>query len=166
MKPSLILIFSQNPAFVRLYSNDWHSLHYFQVDISDSGFYSCVAGNILGESVSSAYLDINTSTSSLTAGQATWLGLMAMSLLLHYSHHISLTTTRGLQTSQHLRTLWGVKWRTVNSSLTPNLRRVNLQWRCEDYTCKAMLDISSVRYQCNISIETKCAKNKFIENSV
>ena len=25
-------------------------------------------------------------------------------------------------------------------------------------TCKAMLEISSVRYQCNISIETKCAK--------
>ena len=33
-----------------------------------------------------------------------------------------------------------------------------------DFTCKAMLDISSVR--CNISIETKCAKNKFIESYV
>ena len=29
----------------------------------DSGFYSCVAGNILGETVSSAYLEINGTTS-------------------------------------------------------------------------------------------------------
>ena len=79
---------------------------YFQVDISDSGFYSCVAGNILGESVSSAYLDINASTSTLSAWHSAWVGLMAMSLLLQYSHHIILTTTRARQAnSQHLRTL-------------------------------------------------------------
>ena len=30
-----------------------------QVSPPDSGFYSCVAGNILGESVSSAYLEIS-----------------------------------------------------------------------------------------------------------
>ena len=31
----------------------------FQVSPADSGFYSCVAGNILGESVSSAHLAIS-----------------------------------------------------------------------------------------------------------
>ena len=51
-----------------------------QVDISDSGFYSCVAGNILGESVSSAYLEINR-TSSLVPWP--WLVVTALSLLLH-----------------------------------------------------------------------------------
>ena len=29
------------------------------VDPNDSGFYSCVAGNLLGETVSSAYLQVN-----------------------------------------------------------------------------------------------------------
>ena len=29
------------------------------VDPNDAGFYSCVAGNILGETVSSAYLQVN-----------------------------------------------------------------------------------------------------------
>jgi len=70
-----------------------------KVDISDSGFYSCVAGNILGESVSSAYLQINCST-SLTAGH--WLLLMLAVLLLHNSHHI---TVSPLVSPQHLRTL-------------------------------------------------------------
>ena len=78
-----------------------------QVDVSDSGFYSCVAGNILGESVSSAYLEINTSTSTLTVGQTVWLGLMGLSLLLQYSHHIILTAHQA--NSQHLRTFRGVK---------------------------------------------------------
>ena len=78
-----------------------------QVDISDSGFYSCVAGNILGESVSSAYLEINASTSTLTVGQTAWLALMGLSLLLQYSHHIILTAHQ--VNSQHLRTFSGVK---------------------------------------------------------
>ena len=34
-------------------------LFVFQVSPADSGFYSCVAGNILGESVSSAHLAIS-----------------------------------------------------------------------------------------------------------
>merc|ERR1711976_348084 len=36
--------------------------HINKVSEVDSGFYSCVAGNILGESVSSAYLEINKSS--------------------------------------------------------------------------------------------------------
>jgi len=32
-----------------------------RVNPNDAGFYSCVAGNILGETVSSAYLEINSS---------------------------------------------------------------------------------------------------------
>ena len=66
-----------------------------QVDGTDSGFYSCVAGNILGESVSSAYLEINSTTSLLAWN---WLVVVAGTfLVIQYSHHITL--------SRHLRTL-------------------------------------------------------------
>ena len=65
-------------------------LHPSQVDVSDTGFYSCVAGNILGESVSSAYLDINR-TSSLAPWP--WLAVTALSLLLHCCQHINTLNT-------------------------------------------------------------------------
>ena len=56
-----------------------------QVDVTDSGFYSCVAGNILGESVSTAYLEINKARAVV---EGSWV-VLAVSLLLHYSLHIN-----------------------------------------------------------------------------
>ena len=64
-----------------------------QVDVSDSGFYSCVAGNILGESVSTAYLEINR-TSSLAPRP--WLLLTVLSLLLQVCQHIKALNTPAL----------------------------------------------------------------------
>merc|ERR1712001_76280 len=62
-----------------------------KVDVSDTGFYSCVAGNILGESVSSAYLEINR-TSSLVPWP--WLALVVLSLLLQCCQHITTLNTQ------------------------------------------------------------------------
>jgi len=71
-----------------------------KVDVSDTGFYSCVAGNILGESVSSAYLQINR-TSSLAPWP--WLAVTALSLLFHCCcQHI-----KTLSTPLLWHNLWG-----------------------------------------------------------
>ena len=64
-----------------------------QVEVSDTGFYSCVAGNILGESVSSAYLQINR-TSCLTAWP--WLALLLLSFLSQLCQHINTLNTQPL----------------------------------------------------------------------
>ena len=56
-----------------------------QAGVRDSGFYSCVAGNILGESVSTAYLEIN--QAGLVVG-GSWVVVVA-SILLQCSHHIN-----------------------------------------------------------------------------
>ena len=69
-----------------------------QVGPTDSGFYSCVAGNILGESVSSAYLEINSSP-YVTAGH--WMVVMVVASLLLQHHHINTLAER---------TLWHRQW--------------------------------------------------------
>ena len=51
----------------------------FQVSPADSGFYSCVAGNILGESVSTAHLAISLAPSLHVASMCHVM--MALSLL-------------------------------------------------------------------------------------
>ena len=43
----------------KIIPEDFYETCYFQVSTADSGIYSCVAGNILGESVSTAYLDVS-----------------------------------------------------------------------------------------------------------
>merc|ERR1719410_2423787 len=56
-----------------------YSYYINKVSPPDSGFYSCVAGNILGESVSSAYLEI--SPAPRPAPAPALLLLLALSLL-------------------------------------------------------------------------------------
>jgi hypothetical protein len=51
------------------------------VDPNDSGFYSCVAGNILGETVSSAYLQVN-GTNSLCSDVKLFLVAIIISLVI------------------------------------------------------------------------------------
>ena len=52
----------------------------------DSGFYSCVAGNILGESTSTAYLEINPAPrpapAPWLAGTVTMVAITALRTLL------------------------------------------------------------------------------------
>lgn len=60
-----------------------YSYHINKVIPSDSGFYSCVAGNILGESVSSAYLEINSSLSLKSSSL-----ILTIMLILHITHNI------------------------------------------------------------------------------
>ena len=64
-----------------------------QVSPPDSGFYSCVAGNILGESVSSAYLEI--SPAPRPAPAPALLLLLGLSLL---ASHILVTLPRAPRT--------------------------------------------------------------------
>ena len=54
----------------------------FQVKPADSGFYSCVAGNILGESVSTAHLAINPAPSSWPLPHPLLLGLLGLASIL------------------------------------------------------------------------------------
>jgi len=71
-----------------------YSYTVYRVDKSDSGFYSCVAGNILGESVSSAYLEINSKPSLQPQNL-----LVLILTILHIYHNIRLlfvTTIRTL----------------------------------------------------------------------
>ena len=57
-------------------------LFVFQVSPADSGFYSCVAGNILGESVSTAHLAISPAPGLRVASMCQPLALvMALGLL-------------------------------------------------------------------------------------
>ena len=51
-----------------------------QVSPPDSGFYSCVAGNILGESTSTAYLEISPAPRPAPA-PAPWLAGTVMVIL-------------------------------------------------------------------------------------
>ena len=55
-----------------------------RVTSQDSGFYSCVAGNILGETVSSAYLEIN-GTPSLNPCRQLLMAALLTSLASLYS---------------------------------------------------------------------------------
>jgi len=71
-----------------------YSYTIYRVNKADSGFYSCVAGNILGESVSTAYLEI--STVPKIELQTLLLPLVFMSHIMIYSWTSSVTLSRTL----------------------------------------------------------------------
>ena len=84
-------------SFLRI-RND---LDLFQVSPADSGFYSCVAGNILGESVSTAHLAISPAPSLMVSAPL----VLVVSLL-------------GLVlTSPHILGDLGLTWGLVMTSL-------------------------------------------------
>ena len=74
---ALITCQIKNPSSFLTSRND---LDLFQVSPADSGFYSCVAGNILGESVSTAHLAISAAPLSIMPHPLTMV--MALTSLL------------------------------------------------------------------------------------
>ena len=74
---ALITCQIKNPSSFLTSRND---LDLFQVSPADSGFYSCVAGNILGESVSTAHLAISAAPGLRVTGALVVASLLALGL--------------------------------------------------------------------------------------
>ena len=82
-----------------------NDLDLFQVSPADSGFYSCVAGNILGESVSTAHLAISPAPGLRVTGALVLASLL--SLVLASPHILSdLGLTRRLVRTSELWPRW------------------------------------------------------------
>ena len=100
---ALITCQIKNPSSFLTSRND---LDLFQVSPADSGFYSCVAGNILGESVSTAHLAISAAPGLRVTGALVVASLLG--LVLASPHILSdLGLTRRLVRTSGLWPRWG-----------------------------------------------------------
>ncbi len=67
-------------------SGDPHVHIIREVKATDSGLYTCIAGNVLGQATASAYLEVNRAATS-TSTQL-WTTLMLTMLPALYHHYI------------------------------------------------------------------------------